>query len=79
MELPPEPLESQSSDLGTTLCYLFGNAFTVARSEFYNVFGYVYAMTWGKFVVREAYAAQVVYTDAGEVQATDEQLVENGQ
>ena len=79
MELPPEPLESQSSDLGTTLCYLFGNAFTVARSEFSNVFGYVYAMTWGKFVVREAYAAQVVYTDAGEVQATDEQLVENGQ
>ena len=79
MELPPEPLESQSSDLGTTLCYLFGNAFTVARSEFSNVFGYVYAQVWGKFVVREAYAGQVVYTDAGEVQATDEQLVENGQ
>ena len=79
MALPPQPVESQSFEEGTTLCYLFGNAFTVARSEFSNVFGYVYAMTWGKFVVREAYAAQVVYTDAGEVQATDEQLVENGQ
>ena len=79
MELPPQPVESQSFEEGTTLCYLFGKAFTVARSEFSNLWGYVYAQVWGKFVVREAYAGQVVYTDAGEVQATDEQLVENGQ
>ena len=79
MELPAQPAESQSVEERTTLCYLFGNAFTVARSEFSNLWGYVYAQVWGKFVVREAYAAQVVYTEAGEVQATDEQLVENGQ
>ena len=79
MELPPQPVESEPFEEGTTLCYLFGKAFTLARSEFSNVLGYVYAQVWGKFVAREAYAGQVVYTDAGEVQATDEQLVENGQ
>ena len=79
MELPAHTVESPSVEEVTTLCYLFGNAFTLARSEFSNLWGFVYAQVWGKFVVREAYAAQVVYTEAGEVQATDEQLVENGQ
>ena len=79
MELPPDPVESEPSEEGATLCYLFGKAFRLARSEFSDLFGYVYATVWSKFVVREAYSAQVVYTDAGEVQATDEQLVQNGQ
>ena len=54
MDLPPQPVESQSFEEGTSLCYLFGKAFTVARSEFSNLFGYVYAQVWGKFVVRAA-------------------------
>ena len=33
--------------------------------------GYVYALVWGKLVVREAYAGHVVYTDAGEVEALE--------
>ena len=79
MELPADPVVSSASDEGSALCYLFGNAFRLARSEFSDLYGYVYANVWSKFVLREAYAAQVVYTDAGEIQATDEQLVQNGQ
>ena len=79
MELPADPVVSSASEEGSTLCFLFGNAFRLARSEFSDLYGYVYANVWSKFVLREAYAAQVVYTDAGEIQATDEQLVQNGQ
>ena len=31
----------------------------------------MYALVWGKLVVREAYAGHVVYTDAGEVEALE--------
>ena len=78
MELPADPVVSSASEEGSTLCFLFGNAFRLARSEFSDLYGYVCANVWSKFVLREAYAAQVEYTDAGEIQATDEQLVQNG-
>ena len=79
MELPVDRTVSAASDEGLTLCVLFGKAFKLARSEFSDFYGYVYANVWSKFVLREAYAAQVQCTDAGEIHATDEQLVQNGQ
>ena len=79
MELPADHTASAAPDEGRTLCFLFGKAFNVVRSEFSDFFGYYYAAMWSKFVLREAYAAQVQCTDAGEVYASTEQLVQNGQ
>ena len=79
MELPADHTESEAPDEGHTLCVLFGKAVSLARSEFSDFYGYLYANTWSKFVLREAHAARVQCTDAGEVHATVEQPVKNGQ
>ena len=78
MEPAAEHVESEAPDDGCTIAVLFGRAVRIARSQFRDFHGYLYAMLWSRFVVREATAGQVQFADEGEVQATVEQLVENG-
>ena len=79
MEPEAEHVESEAPDDGCTVAVLFGRAVRIARSQFQDLHGYLYAILWSRFVVREATAGQVQFTDEGEVQATVEQLVKNGQ
>ena len=79
MEPEAEDVESEAPDDGYTIAVLLGRAITIARSQFQDIHGYLYAMLWSRFVLREATAGQLECTEEVEVKATVDQLVRNGQ
>ena len=63
MPVPFCAMQSEADGESWTMAVLRGKAYKLARSQFPDVYGLVYAMVWCNFVVREAWSGQVECTE----------------